>query len=507
MSDVIPTIASVVGDPLIVAVFLLVLEIVASRLLFKSYPIWRALTRLLFFSLLTLVLLRAQIVPYEPLRPTGSALHGVVSAVLKIAWWAWGAWLLVGFLRSFLIFERRPREAKLLQDLIAGLIYLAAAFAIIAYVFDLPIRGLLATSGAIAIILGLALQSSLGDVFSGLVLSFSRPYRPDDWVKLDGGTEGRVIEMNWRATHILTAQHDLAIMPNSVIAKTKIVNLSSPSSVHGITVTVLVVATIMPATGVAILGHALLNSRLILTYPKASIVVKAINADVITYDVTAFVADLASATPAQNDLLDLIFRHLVAAGIRLAASDGSVPDSGQGALATPESEAERVLDQTAIFTALTKEERAALAEKLKHKLYEPGEILLEPGVVLSSLFVIASGVLSVVHREGARWAEILRLGPGDHFGEIALLTGEGSLGRITALTPTVVYELPKADLAPILEARPQVAHELSRVLAARRAAGRTISSVQPGAGEPTANMSRWFTERLQKLFNLGGGPE
>ncbi len=146
-------------------------------------------------------------------------MRGVVSAGLKIAWWAWGAWLLVGFLRTFLNFERRPREAKLLQDIIAGVIYLAAAFAIIAYVFDLPIHGLLATSGAIAIIIGLALQSSLGDVFSGLVLSFSRPYRPDDWVRIDGGTEGRVIEMNWRATHILTAQHDLAIMPNSVIAE------------------------------------------------------------------------------------------------------------------------------------------------------------------------------------------------------------------------------------------------------------------------------------------------
>ena len=57
MSDVIATIAGVVGDPLVVALFLLVLEIVASRLLFKSYPIWRALARLLFFSLLTLVLL------------------------------------------------------------------------------------------------------------------------------------------------------------------------------------------------------------------------------------------------------------------------------------------------------------------------------------------------------------------------------------------------------------------------------------------------------------------
>jgi small-conductance mechanosensitive channel len=67
----------------------------------------------------------------------------------------------VGVVRAFVIVG--PREGELLQDLFAGLVYLAAAFAIIAYVFDLPIQGLLATSGAIAIVLGLALQSTLGD--------------------------------------------------------------------------------------------------------------------------------------------------------------------------------------------------------------------------------------------------------------------------------------------------------------------------------------------------------
>ena len=82
-----------------------------------------------------------------------------------------------------------------------------------------------------------------------------------------------MIEMNWRATHILTAQHDLAIVPNSMIAKTKIVNLSSPSSVHGITVNVQVAATIMPATG-SVSGGSNLNSRLILSYPKPSVVAR-----------------------------------------------------------------------------------------------------------------------------------------------------------------------------------------------------------------------------------------
>src|SRR6516164_1161131 len=238
MPDLKTAIDATIGDPLVVAVFLLVLGIVAARLLFRGHPIGRAVTRLFFFTLLTLVLLRGNVVPYEPLRPAPTAFQDALAAGLKIAWWLWAAWLLVGFLRSFLIFERRPREAKLLQDIIAGIIYLAAIFAIIAYVFDLPIQGLLATSGAIAIILGLALQSSLGDVFSGLVLSFSRPYRLDDWVRLEGGTEGQVVELNWRATHLLTSQRDLAIVPNSVIARSKIVNVSYPSRNHGVSVTI-----------------------------------------------------------------------------------------------------------------------------------------------------------------------------------------------------------------------------------------------------------------------------
>lgn len=120
------------------------------------------------------------------------------------------------------------REGKLLQDLLADLIYLVAGFAIIAYVFDLPIQGLRATSGVVAIILGLALQSTLGGVFSGIVLSFSRPYRPGTWISLERGTDGRVIEMNWRAMHVLTGRRDLANVPNSTIAKSKIVTSALP---------------------------------------------------------------------------------------------------------------------------------------------------------------------------------------------------------------------------------------------------------------------------------------
>ena len=168
-----------VRDPLVIILGLFILGGLATYLFFKRHPIWRAVVRVVFLILLTIALLHADIVPYQPLILTGSPFRDAVHALLKIAWWLWTAWFLVGVLRAFVVFQRSPREAKLLQDLLAGLIYLAAVFAIVSYVFDLPIRGLLATSGVVAIILGLALQSTLGDVFSGMAFgSFERKGGP-----------------------------------------------------------------------------------------------------------------------------------------------------------------------------------------------------------------------------------------------------------------------------------------------------------------------------------------
>ncbi len=406
-------------------------------------------------------------------------------------------------LRAVVVFQRSPREAKLLQDLLAGLIYLAAVFAIVSYVFDLPIQGLLATSGVVAIILGLALQSTLGDVFSGIVLSFSRPYRPGDWISVEGGTDGRVIELNWRATYILTARRDLAIVPNSTIAKSKIVNVSSPSGLHGTTVTVQVEARSSPSRCSEILEHAIRNSRLIVATPAPTITIKTINATYTEFEIAFFVEELASTVKAQNELFDFIYRHLAAAGIDLAVPQNG-PDHTKEHEGGEKGRAgvERLLELVAIFATFTPEERAAVAAKLKPRSYDEGETLVEPGIVLQSLFIIGSGVVSFT-REGIEGEmELLRLGPGDHFGEIGLLTGAAASARITALIPTTVYELAKADLTPILEARPQVAQELCRALARLQAAGRLSASPELDERIPKHRLTDWFSDRIHRLYNV-----
>jgi small-conductance mechanosensitive channel/CRP-like cAMP-binding protein len=491
-------------DPLVVAWIVFSIGGLVTHFALRRHPLGRALARVALLVGLTIFLLHAGLVPYEPLRRSGVPLRDIADVLLKITWWVGAAWFLVGFVRAFVVGGERPREGKLLQDLLAGLIYLAAVFAIVSYVFDLPIRGLLATSGVIAIVLGLALQSTLSDLFSGVVLNFSRPYRPGDWVSIDGGTDGRVIEINWRATHVLTAKRDLAIVPNSTIAKAKIVNASSPSGIHGMTVTIQLDAATPPAAGAEILQHAILNTLLILATPAPTVAVKSIAADAVAFEIAFFVEELAQARRAQNELFDWISRHLAAAGIALTTAQSQPQPAPPAAPpAKARTRAERALDLAAIFAELSPEERGRLAAEAKRLHHDEGDVLVKPGEVLHSLSIIGEGVVSVTRMMSLGEVELLRLGPGDHFGEIGLLTGAAAEGTLKVLVAATLYELTKEDLAPVLEARPEVSQEMCRALARLQAAGQLIiASPDLDKSAPPRRVAAWFSDRLHRLFDL-----
>src|SRR5437868_3000070 len=115
-----PQASEAVRDPLVVALGLFVLGVLASDFFFRRHPMGRAGVRVIFLIFLTIVLLHADVVPYQPLQLTGSPLRDAVHAIPKIVWWLWAAWFLVGVVRALIVFQRSPREAKLLQDLLAG---------------------------------------------------------------------------------------------------------------------------------------------------------------------------------------------------------------------------------------------------------------------------------------------------------------------------------------------------------------------------------------------------
>ena len=80
--------------------------------------------------------------------------------------------------------------------------------------------------------------------------------------------------------------------------------------------------------------------------------------------------------------------------------------------------------------------------------------------------------------------------------------GAAAIAKLSALIPTMVYELAKADLTPILEAQPQVAQELCRALARRQAAGRLSASPELDESVPKHRLTSWFPDRIHRLYDL-----
>ncbi len=101
-------------------------------------------------------------------------------------------------------------------------------------VFGFHLAAVLATSAVFSLVLGLALQDTLGNLFSGVALQIDRPFNIGDWIEVQIGSEkwtGHVQEVSWRATSLLGFGEELILIPNRVIAQSQMINFShSPKS-------------------------------------------------------------------------------------------------------------------------------------------------------------------------------------------------------------------------------------------------------------------------------------
>lgn len=187
-----------------------------------------------------------------------------------------------------------------------GLIYLWAVLSIVAYDFGVPVGTLIATSGVFAIILGLAMQSTLSDVFSRIALNLGRPYTIGDWIVLKDQTEGRVVEKNWRSTHLLNSTNDLVVLPNSFLAKVGLTNLSSSDRSHGVTLAVRIAPTAAPSSIADVMRAVLLSATSALSEPPPSVQIKSIDADAVELELSFRVKDISDESVAKNEVFDLI---------------------------------------------------------------------------------------------------------------------------------------------------------------------------------------------------------
>ena len=332
------------------------------------------------FVLLTLLVQKILGSPLAPHFSTDRSGEQFWERLVEAAWWLVAARVAVVFGRLFVVLENRPRETRIVSDLVAAAIYIAAVLAIINFSFEVPIRGLLATSGVIAIVLGLALQSTLSDVFSGIAVGLERPYKSGDLLWVEGNIEGRVLQLNWRSTQIVTVQDNIAIIPNSIMAKARMINRSAPTASRGDSITVRLDTRVPPEHCVAVLTAAARACLVPLADPAPSVACDGLAGDGNSYSVGFVVGSSERLPAARAEMFTQVHRHLRHAGIALAVPglavlpEVEVPDAGQ------------LLEQSDLFGVLKPDERDQLAAHFAAQWLDAGETLIRKGERPEALF-------------------------------------------------------------------------------------------------------------------------
>jgi small-conductance mechanosensitive channel/CRP-like cAMP-binding protein len=442
----------------------------------------------------TFILFRHQSLPLPGNGGAADATSPWLHAVAGI-WWLFGARLLVAVMSLTLNRNRRWREARLFPDLTAAAIYATAVLVVLISVLALPIGGLLATSGVLAIVLGLALQNTLADVFAGIAFGIEAPFNVGDRISLTDKIEGTVVQMNWRSIRILTDGDDVAIVPNSVVAKADIVNRSSPTRVRSAFIELSCPATSNPERVIDTLQQATLLCPTILPVPLANAVLTCIGLTENRYRVRFSVADTEHLSTTKDQLFRHARRQLYYSGLYVpcAAQDVRAPDEAVG---RPVHTVLPLFQDMILFEALKPEQLEELAGHLKPRSLEPGEVLFAQGGTEATLFIVVSGILQVSqHTElsGQRTAGFV--GAGDYLGEVSLLTGAPYAATATARTHCKLYGLDCNVIKPLLAGNSDLYAEFDR--SARRGLailnrGVAVHATDDGAGQSLLHRIRAF---------------
>lgn len=470
------------SHPLLWSALLLLADVLIWHIGALQHRVLKVAMRLALFLAFSSLIINAGISPLmAPTWPDDSVMQ-LSATALAILWWIYAARVLT-VLIGLALMHRIGHSGRLLQDVIGALVFLIAVVAAAGYVLELPVKGLLATSGAVAIIVGLALQSTLSDVFSGIVLNTTKPYQVDDWVSIDG-VEGKVVDIDWRATHLLTGAGTTAVVPNSVAAKAKIVNLSRPVNMHGVSISIHVPNHIRPRRVLDALDRTLQGSSSLLLNPPPKAILKEAGETTSEYVASGFITELGKKGEVRNQLFDLAHRHLEAAGIVRQQDGGGEPTSRARAL----------LEEVKVFRSLSAEERDRLAQNMTAQQYAAGQVVLDLNEVPDCLFVIATGVVSAAVPDGERRVEAGRMGPSEVMGEQSIIGDTPSEACFTALTSSIIYRIDKSVARACMQHCNQVDRALHKLQAVRQKSAHSTLLARPPQVKKNGFLS-WLQSR------------
>jgi small-conductance mechanosensitive channel/CRP-like cAMP-binding protein len=407
--------------------------------------------------------------------PRGHPAYVTVSVMLLIAGLL--ALLLMSalFVVDFLMVRRLKVEVPaILRDFTIIALFFIGVLLILYYRTEFNVTGLFTTSAVISIVIGLALQDTLGNLFSGLALQTERSFNVSDWVRF-GEREGVVVDISWRATKLRTRANDLVIIPNTLISKDVVINYSRPSRVHAELAHIGTHYRHPPADVIVAIEEASDQTMGILKRPRVDVRTETFADSAVIYQIKYWIKDYAEVEDIADDFMTRIWYSFKRHGIEIPFPIRNVylrEVTKETERAEAEADDERIyghLREVELFDALSDEEARALAARARVQEFFTGETVLRQGAPGDSLYIIDVGRVEVVVSRDGHSERVAELGPSDFLGEMALLTGEQRTATVVTLEPTRFFVIDREAFRDTLLQNPAIAEQISEALTRRRA--------------------------------------
>jgi small-conductance mechanosensitive channel/CRP-like cAMP-binding protein len=371
--------------------------------------------------------------------------------------------------RALVFHSQGHAPPRLLENILAVALYGFGAVALARYSLGLELTPFLATSAVVGAVVGLALQDTLGNLFAGIALHTEAPFAAGDWIRL-GEREGQVEQVSWRAMRLRTWYGDTLTVPNNDVARQTILNYSQPPGPHWRTITLGVGYAHPPDQVVETLRQAVASASSVPREPAARVRLLSFGDSAVQYEITYPTSSYADYRRIESDIQRLIWYHFKRRGVSIPFPIRTVQiERATAGSARREAllRLETVLQTIDIFRPLVDGELHFAAERFQHTHYAADETIIAEDVPGDSFFIIARGEVEIGRQQRESRRVIARLGEGQFFGEMALLTGQRRTATVVAATDVELFVIDKRGFQDILTHNPKIAEDISTILSER----------------------------------------
>jgi small-conductance mechanosensitive channel len=386
-------------------------------------------------------------------------------------------------------------------------IFTIVAFTIlflIAFTFlfpDVNLGALFTTSAIFGVILGLALQDTLGNFFAGISLQADRPFQVGDVITVGAQRHtGVVEEISWRAIKIRTFSNHVVLIANSNAAKEPI-EVCPRDNLNARVVFFNTIYTDSPAKTIHVVREAVREADNVSDKVTPIVRIRDLGENGVDYEVKYWLEDYAKYNDTDALIRQRIWYAFRRAGLNFAFPTRTLHVERRGGAAMRDGDGGAIAERLAavdIFAPLSGDETTMLAQAAVSHVFAPGETVIRAGDPGESMFVVHKGKVRVQVNENGRPRTVATLNEGDFFGEMALFTGEPRTANVLALEETEVLEIGHAAMKRVFDTNPDLVESLSFIMAERR---QGLAS-PTDSGDTDKHTSAGILSSIKRFFGL-----